>query len=201
MVKPSRLSALMTRIATEDPSYLFMGIFRKTSGVSLRVSLSSLSAFVELRDGIDLPIIMKRADFDGGEYTIEWDVSGLGFGKKEVTPFCFDGRDDAKRARRESIIQEEEGAELIGGRRHVGSGAIPGLKSDASSDRWQMEAKYTRAASIRVTLSWLSQISSEARDQDRWPILHIKFLEIPSGISVKDKWVLIPADVFAMGRW
>jgi len=201
MAKQRRLSALMSKVAVIDPDYKFMGILRHINGVSLRVSLSNLNAFISLREDVDLKIVHKYSNYDTGSYSLEWDVTGIEFIKKEVTPYKFDGRDDAKRNRKASIEQEEEGALLIGGRRHAGSGAMSWLKSDASSERWQMEAKHTGGKSIRVTLDWLSQISIEAREQDKWPIVYIKFSDVPGGMVASDKWVIIPVDVFKLCRW
>jgi hypothetical protein len=112
-----------------------------------------------------------------------------------VLGFVF-GRDEKKRMRSLVNEQEEEGARLIGGRRHVGSGAIEGLKSDASSSRWQLEAKQTAGKSIGVSLEWLEKISREARSQDKHPILFLRFTRIPSDMVIEEDWMVIPASVF-----
>jgi hypothetical protein len=106
------------------------------------------------------------------------------------------GGDCARRSRRKVVEQEKDSAVLIGGRRHIGSGALPGLKSDASSGIWQLEAKQTEKKSIGVTLDWLEKITREARTQDKRPMLHIRFLDIPDGMVVDRDWVMIPARFF-----
>jgi len=119
--------------------------------------------------------------------------------KKEKTirgkPFMF-GIDSAKKARRRVTEQEEDGARLIGGRRHVGSGAIAGLKSDASSEDWQQESKQTAGRSIGLKLEWLNKIYVEARQQNKKPMMHLRFTNIPEYMTVYQDWVVIPADIF-----
>ena len=115
--------------------------------------------------------------------------------EKEITGYTFD-RAAKKRDRRAVTAQEEEGARIIGGKRHVGSGAIEGLKSDASSDYWQQEAKQTRAQSIGLKLEWLDKITREARTQGKHPMLFIRFTESASHIIADDDWVVIPAKDF-----
>ena len=112
-----------------------------------------------------------------------------------VSGFAF-GRNEKKKIRRSVNEQEEKGARLIGGRRHVGSGSIEGLKSDASSSRWQLEAKQTSRKSISVSIEWLEKISREARTQDKHPILFFRFTNIPSDIAMEQDWVVIPASAF-----
>jgi hypothetical protein len=94
------------------------------------------------------------------------------------------------------MAQEDEGAELIGGKRHIGSGAISGLKSDASSEIWQQEAKQTGGKSFRLSLDVLSKITSEARRQDKKPMLFLRFTDIPDEMVVDDDWVIFPAKFF-----
>lgn len=110
--------------------------------------------------------------------------------------FMFDGRGEKKRSRRRVTKQEEDGANLIGGRRHIGSGAIPGLKSDASSKRWQQEAKQTEKMSIGIKVEWLDKITREARTQDKKPMLYIRFISLPSWCVLEKDWVMIPATAF-----
>ena len=114
---------------------------------------------------------------------------------ERVKPFAF-GKDGAKKARKKVIRQEEDGARLIGGRRHVGSGAITDLKSDASSDEWQQESKQTAKKSMSLKLEWLYKICVEAKTQDKRPMVHIRFTEIPEYMVMPDDWVLIPAKEF-----
>jgi hypothetical protein len=85
---------------------------------------------------------------------------------------------------------EHDAARVMGGVRHVGSGRLVGLKSDASSDDFQIECKQTSKQSLSVTLEWLEKISTEAMGRGKVPIMHFRFLEAPPQVS-KD-WVLVP---------
>lgn len=90
--------------------------------------------------------------------------------------------------------QETQAASMVGGRRHAGSGSMDGLKSDASSDRYQIEAKQTKHAQIALKLEWLKKISYEAFGKAKVPFVHIRFLNCPPDIE-KD-WVVIPQSEF-----
>ena len=114
---------------------------------------------------------------------------------KIVRGFSFDSV-SKKQSRKEVIEQEDVGAQLINGRRHAGSGAIDGYKSDASSDVWQQEAKQTAAQSIGVKLEWLDKITREARVLDKYPMMFIRFTSPEDHIVADDDWVMIPASVF-----
>lgn len=110
--------------------------------------------------------------------------------------FSFDGRGEKKRARRRVSAQEEDGARLIGGIRHVGSGAIKYLKSDASSRSWQQESKQTEKESLALKLEWLDKISREAKKQDKNPMLFLRFTNVSKFVTVDSDWVVIPARIF-----
>jgi hypothetical protein len=89
-------------------------------------------------------------------------------------------------------VEEHEGdaANSVGGERHIGSGRLQGLKSDASSEEYQVECKQTSKQSLSVTLEWLEKISTEAMGRGKVPIMHFRFLNAPPAVS-KD-WVLVP---------
>lgn len=113
---------------------------------------------------------------------------------------------------RKVFSHETEAAGLIGGRRHAGSGAKTGLKSDGSSDRYQLECKQTAHQSLSVSTEWLQKISREAIGKSRIPMLHIRFLNPPRDMLDRD-WVCVPANEFhkifdlasdgdpTLGRW
>jgi len=192
MIKPKKLSSLIGRVVKEDPKALLVyeGI-----GKVMKVSFFSSLAYTELKDTIDLPIISKGAI--SYRFHIKWDCSGIREPEdKPVTPYAFGDREDKQREMDSVKDQEEAGAELIGGRRHVGSGAIEGFKSDASSRIWQQEAKQTKALSMSIKLRWLDKIFREAREQDKEPMLHMRFLKIPDHMIVPEDWVLISAKSF-----
>ena len=190
--KPRKITAFIGKILAADPK---CEIKYDSNRKRLTAYFRSSLAKTDFQEMVDLPIFMKwRA---GNHFIIEWECDSIGEEEPHVVKGFEFGRDDAKRARRAVTEQEEDGAALIGGRRHVGSGAIPTLKSDASSDRWQQEAKQTRAKSINLTLKWLDKICREARLQDKAPMLHVRFTDIPEGNVADDDWVLIPAKAFA----
>lgn len=90
---------------------------------------------------------------------------------------------------------EEQAAELVGGKRHKGSGSVHGHKSDASSEDFQIECKQTEKESISIKLEWLDKISREAFGRGRKPLLHIRFLQADGIMNQKD-WILISAKDF-----
>ena len=209
MIRPRRLPGFINRIFIEDPNVEVVSVHRRTGGrLVLTVRLSSVSAFVHLSDEVELPLIMRKRTTgisrDTGEnvcqYLLQWDVSDIR-DKGSVTPFRFDGRGDAKRLRKEVTKQENRAANMIKGRRHAGSGSLSGLKSDASSDKWQLEAKSTKGKSVRIELGWLSKISGEASPHGKSPIVHLWFREVPDDIIVEDEWVMMPRSVFERATW
>lgn len=108
--------------------------------------------------------------------------------------------------------QETEAANLVGGKRHRGSGAKTGLRSDGSSVRYQIEAKQTKHQSIALGTDWLLKLSREAIGKSKVPLLHVRFLNSPADLLDKD-WILVPAQEFRtlfelakgndgnLGRW
>ena len=204
MIKPKRISSFINRIFVEDPKLSVVSVHRNNRGnLVLTVTLSSAVAFSDLKEDIDLPLIdEQRTSVIGSDgnrsenrYILQWDVSSIK-DSRLVKPYSIVNDDAVRFTRREVTGQEDRAAEMIGGIRHAGSGAIPGLKSDASSSRWQLEAKSTQGESIRVELSWLSKISLEANKSDKSPIVHIWFRNVPSEVVVEDEWVMVPRSVF-----
>lgn len=97
---------------------------------------------------------------------------------------------DGKSSHRTVRSHENHAAEMIGGKRHAGSGAMTGLKSDCSSTEYQLEAKQTEHSSISLKLEWLKKITVEAMGKGKQPVMHIRFLNAPPGVD-KD-WMIIP---------
>ena len=199
MIKPKKISSLIGRVMEADPKVEVIN-YQKEKG-TLYVQLRSALAWEVLLEEIDLPVTCKF-DFKRPKdikrmsterfFVITWDCSGIKQREPEpVTGFSF-GKNDAKRDRRRVSEQEEEGARIIGGRRHVGSGAISDLKSDASSDEWQQEAKSTKHKSFGLKLEMLEKITREARIQDKKPMVFLRFTDIPDDMSVEDDWIVIP---------
>lgn len=106
-------------------------------------------------------------------------------------------RPDASPARvRRSITQQERRtAEALGGHRQTGSGARRGYKGDGRVEgRYRIENKMTRAASVRVHHSDLQKIRAECAAGEV-PVFEVEFRE-KSTLRVKDKWAMVPWDVF-----
>lgn len=203
MIRPRKISALVGRVMETDPNVEVIDYRRKQK--TLYVQLRSALAWERLLEEIDLPVKSQfdyKAPTDVTRMTTErffviiWDCSEIG----RVEPssnigFAF-GKNEAKRARKRVSEQEEEGARIIGGRRHVGSGALSDLKSDASSAEWQQEAKSTKHKSFGLKLEILEKITREARVQDKKPMVFLRFTDIPDDMSVESDWVVIPKSVF-----
>lgn len=92
------------------------------------------------------------------------------------------------------LAQEQAAAALVGGRRHSGSGAKMGARSDASSERFQIECKQTGNRSIGLSLDWLTKITHEAQGCGREPLMHFEFLAAPPDVS--RRWVLMSEWMF-----
>lgn len=108
--------------------------------------------------------------------------------------------------------QESHVASAIGGDTVPGSGCGQKFKSDAFSERYQVEAKQTQNMSLSLTVEWLRKISREALRYGRVPMMHIRFLNGYRDLPDKD-WVVIPEREFkriydlacgqngSLGRW
>jgi Holliday junction resolvase len=90
---------------------------------------------------------------------------------------------------------EKEISESLGGYAHIGSGRLDGLKSDGSTDRYQIEAKQTAKQSISIKMEWLQKITDEALPCGRIPIVAIRFLNCDDLLTDRD-WILVPASEF-----
>lgn len=83
---------------------------------------------------------------------------------------------------------EEATAKVIGGRRHKGSGCIPGLKGDVRLPMIAtLEEKFTMNESFRVTLSDLLKIKSET-PVNEIPGFIVKFHDKHTGTLI-DSWI------------
>jgi hypothetical protein len=204
MIRPKKISSFINRILVRDPKLSMVTVHSNRRGaLFLTATLYSVTAFVDLKEEIDLPLIDEQrtstinpdSNRVEGRYILQWDVSSIR-DSKLARPYSIVTDDGVKSTRKEVTGQEDRAAEMIGGMRHAGSGSIPGLKSDASSGRWQLEAKSTQGKGIRVELSWLSKITFEANRSDKDPIVHIWFRNVPSEVVVEDEWVMVPRSVF-----
>lgn len=202
MTKPRKISSLIGRVMEADPKATRIIYERRTK--VLTVELVDANAWVELTEDIELPLKGRDSYYAGvtelrreQRFMLMWDCSEIGHEKPEIgTGFEFGGKSAHKAARRRVSEQEDDGAEMIGGRRHVGSGAIPGLKSDASSATWQQEAKQTKHKSFKLTQEVLEKISREARTQDKRPMVFLRFTDVPEDVMVESDWVIIPRSAF-----
>lgn len=95
--------------------------------------------------------------------------------------------------RRKSILQEEETAKMIGGKRRRGSGSVPGLPGDAVSDRFLVECKFTSKRYISIKASDLRKIEEDALSTGKIPILAFGF---SNGDTIEGQWTAIPSYLF-----
>lgn len=108
----------------------------------------------------------------------------------------FDGIPQAskiskKRQRRAATKQEEQVAQLHGGHRHRGSGAVSHKKGDARiRHKYRIENKYTTKQGIRVEREDLLKIRSECTPGE-CPVFQIDF-KAPGTLKTEDQWVLVP---------
>jgi hypothetical protein len=203
MTKPRTIAGLIGRVLKEDPSCDSIRLHSVNGQKRLLVLLKSVEAKMELADDVELDLVnCERITVPTGRgsevrYMLDWDVSRVGFDKSSgKKPFQFGDRSEARRIKKAVRAQEESAASLIGGRRHVGSGAIPGIKSDASSETWQVEAKRTERKSFGLSVDLLSKITAEAATTGRDPMMYITFGAIPKDVRVEDTWVVIPRSKF-----
>jgi len=96
-----------------------------------------------------------------------------------------------KRQRRAATKQEEQVAQLHGGHRHRGSGAVSHKKGDARiRHRYRIENKYTTKEGIRLKREDLLKIRSECTPGE-CPVFQIDF-KAPGTLKTEDQWVLVP---------
>jgi len=195
-MKPRKLSSLIRAVLQADPR---ANINR--SGKQLNVQFFSMTAYTFLRDNFEVRVIAEGHLSRGKDIPkafILWDVESLKEPPVEyVQAYRFE--DEAKRERDRVTEQEEEVADVYGGERHVGSGAIDGLKSDSSGKgfgAWQVENKSTKAMSFPMKVSILDKITREARVQGKHPMLQVRFVGSPEWSIAEDDWFVIPKSAF-----
>lgn len=191
MRKP--LHSLISKILKVAPSFSFLRIAQTDSEVHLSIILKSVSSYMSLKEDVDYPIV-QQGRF-GEQYLLEWDVSLCTREDRELKPYCFSK--DNKETRKKVNIQEDGAAKMIGGHRHIGSGAIPGIKSDASGDTWQVEAKLAvKRKSISLSVDRLSKITYEASVSGKKPMMYLTYENIPNDVRMEDTWVVVPKSEF-----
>ena len=191
MRKP--LHSLISKILKVAPSFSFLRIAQNGNETHLSVVLKSASSYMSLKEDVELPIV-RQSRF-GEQYLLEWDVPSNMFEDRKLKPYCFSK--DNKETRKKVNSQEEDAANMIGGRRHIGSGSIPGIKSDASGDTWQVEAKMAvKRKSISLSVDRLSKITYEASVSGKKPMMYLTYENIPNDVRMEDTWVVIPRSEF-----
>lgn len=96
-----------------------------------------------------------------------------------------------KRRRRKATKQELDAADIHGGRRHKGSGALNYLKSDASTrHKYRMECKSTAARSTTIKRELLNKLRAECTP-GQVPVFLLQFNH-PTTLRTEDEWVLVP---------
>ena len=189
MAKKKTISAIVQKCLEIDPKARIV-----TSGGKLNVvfngAIKKDSICSELED-----YIVSSSRIEEHVYLVVFDSSKVVPDSEPIRLVGFG--DTIKKRSSDSVLRHEnEVADSIGGFRHIGSGAFKDLKSDASSDVWQAEAKQTSLKSIGLKFSWLDKITREARQQDKLPVLFVRFVDSPRGSVAEDDWVVIPKTVF-----
>jgi len=102
-------------------------------------------------------------------------------------------RPPSRQMRKTSQKQELETAELIGGRRQKGSGALLGNKGDVRLPGvLRGEMKFTTKRSFTLTREVLDKIRSECVGKER-PFVGLRFVD-PDTRATEDEWVIIPLE-------
>lgn len=93
--------------------------------------------------------------------------------------------------RKRATTEERNIAEDLGGKRQVGSGAVPGIKGDVRvRGELRIESKITTKGSYRVELELLNKIRSECHGTER-PAFIVSFVDKDTHREI-DRWVLQP---------
>jgi hypothetical protein len=85
---------------------------------------------------------------------------------------------------------EKDIAEKFGGTRVPGSGSFSGLPGDVKDNVFLHECKATDGGGTRIAAKWLKNISQQALDLGRIPLLELHFADQQEPAS-KD-WVMLP---------
>lgn len=93
--------------------------------------------------------------------------------------------------KQKSILQEEEAAKLIDGRRVHGSGSVKGKPGDAISPAILVECKFTSKKAITLSKSVLSKIEKDALSSGKIPMLMFGFSD-EDRVKSSNSWVAIP---------
>jgi hypothetical protein len=111
----------------------------------------------------------------------------------EGPPQEWGARPPSRQMRKTSQRQEREMAQLIGGRRQKGSGALVGDKGDVRLQGvLRGEMKLTSKRSFSLTREVLDKIRSECVGRER-PFVGLRFIN-PDTHATEDEWVVIPLE-------
>ena len=99
-----------------------------------------------------------------------------------------------KNSKKQAIKEEQRFGKEIGGVAHPNSGAIDGMKGDGSNEEFTYDHKFTEDKSYILSTTDLNKITREAREQNREPMMGIKFYKGIS-IGVDSEWVILPLRV------
>lgn len=93
------------------------------------------------------------------------------------------------------VEQENRLADELGGHRQAGSGSSKYAKGDVKLDRFLIEGKGTKHASLYVKKKWLKKITSEATAKGKYPALAIEIEGEPDPMTERD-WLMVPLSVW-----
>jgi len=93
---------------------------------------------------------------------------------------------------------EKRVAKKMGARLHPNSGAMAGVKSDASLPEFQLEMKSTITQAMVLEMAWLVKIAHEALDHGKTPIITFSFVDAHGAPRMKHyaEWVVMPMVAF-----
>ena len=95
--------------------------------------------------------------------------------------------------KQKSMLQEEHGAKLIGGRRVPGSGSVKGKPGDGISPLYMDECKYTDRKSLSIKRVDLRKLEEDSLNSGKMPVFMFGF---SNGDRVKYNWVAVPEYLF-----
>lgn len=106
-------------------------------------------------------------------------------------------RSQKKRTDRKSLAMrtEKDLATKLGGVAQPGSGAGLRHKGDVKTQDALIDSKETEGNSILVTGAMLSQITAQARREQKYPALCLKIGVMPGALTPK-QWMVIPIDTY-----
>lgn len=94
------------------------------------------------------------------------------------------------------VRSEKKTARRLGGLQVRSSGLLAGSRGDINLGDFMVEAKSTKAATLRLDLEWLVKVFRESAHEGKRPALSVSFTR-ENGDPVRGgTWVMVPESVF-----